>query len=460
MFFKQFFNEGLGCCSYMVGCAQAGVVAVVDPRRDIGDYLTLAHQEGLKITHIIDTHVHADHITGSQELQRVTGAPIYIHEQAPVKYDHQDLREGQEIVLGTARLQFLDTPGHTPHSVSILVTDTSRGQEPWLVLTGDLLFVGDVGRPDLAGAEKLEQQVENLYHSLYDKLGRFPGRLEIYPAHGHGSLCGRALSSKLSSTLGFERHNNPILQLESLEEFKAAMIQEFPARPKNFSQIISTNMAGPPLVDQQRPFQPLTPSEVKNKLESGYVVVDTREEAAFGGAHIPGSINIGLSPPIGNWAGMVLEPGSHLLLLVDSQESLKEVVKQFFRVGYDQIDGYLQGGIKAWEMAALPTAFLPQLTPRELADMLKAGKPDVVLDVRTLTEWQQGHIAEAQHLPLSQMGQIDLSPYVDKRVVTICGNGYRANIAGSLLMQQGARRASAVAGGMVSWRNAGLPITT
>ncbi|OPX20749.1 MAG: MBL fold metallo-hydrolase [Desulfobacca sp. 4484_104] len=457
MFFKQFFNEGLGCCSYMVGCAQAGVVAVVDPRRDIGDYLTLAHQEGLKITQIIDTHVHADHITGSQELQRVTEAPIYVHGQAPVKYEHQSLQEGQELVLGSARLQILDTPGHTPHSVSVLVTDTSRGIEPWLVLTGDLLFVGDVGRPDLAGAEKLEEQVENLYHSLYDKLGRFPGRLEIYPAHGHGSLCGRALSSKLSSTLGFERHNNPILQKGSLAEFKAAVMQEFPARPKNFTHIIATNLAGPPLVDQQKPFRPLNVQEVKAKLDSGHVIVDTRDEAAFGGAHIPGSINIGLSPPIGNWAGMVLEPGSPLVLIVDNQESLREVVKQLYRVGYDNIEGFLSGGIKAWEMAAQPTGFIPQLTPRELAEMLKAGKPDVVLDVRTAPEWQQGHIAEAQHLPLSQMSQTDLSPYAAQKVVTICGNGYRANIAGSLLMRHGAKRVSAVAGGMVSWRNAGLP---
>ncbi|WP_449244254.1 MBL fold metallo-hydrolase [Desulfobacca acetoxidans] len=460
MFFKQFFNEGLGCCSYMVGCAQAGVAAVVDPRRDIGDYLTLAHQEGLRITHIIDTHVHADHITGSQELQRVTEAPIYIHAQAPVKYGHQGLQEGEEIILGTARLQILDTPGHTPHSVSVLVTDASRGREPWLVLTGDLLFVGDVGRPDLAGAEKLEEQVENLYHSLYDKLGRFPGRLEIYPAHGHGSLCGRALSSKLSSTLGFERHNNPVLQKGSLTEFKTVMMQEFPARPKNFTHIIATNLAGPPLVDQQRPFRPLNVPEVKAKLESGHVLLDTREEAAFGGAHIPGSINIGMSPPIGNWAGMVLEPGTPLVLLVDNQEKLREVVRQLYRVGYDAIDGYLSGGIKAWEMAAQPTAFLPQLTPRELADMLKSGKPDLLLDVRTPTEWRQGHIAEAEHAPLSQLGQTDLSPFVGKRVVIMCGNGYRANIAGSLLMRHGAKRVMAVAGGMVSWRNAGLPLVT
>ncbi|CAG1771488.1 partial Hydroxyacylglutathione hydrolase GloC, partial [uncultured bacterium] len=219
MYFKQIEVPGIGCLSYLIGCPAAKVAAVIDPKRDVQDYLDIARTQGMKITHVIETHAHADHVSGNLEIRSRTGADIYFHETAPVAFEHKTLKEGDCIELGTAKLEVVYTPGHTPHSLSLLVTDKSRSEEPWLVLIGDLLFVGDIGRPDLAGKELLEQQVENLYDSIYKKLGKLSDRLEVFPAHGQGSLCGKGMSSKTSTTLGYERRTNPLLRLGSLNEF-------------------------------------------------------------------------------------------------------------------------------------------------------------------------------------------------------------------------------------------------
>jgi hydroxyacylglutathione hydrolase len=269
MYFKQITVPGLGCFSYVIGCPAAKAMAVVDPKRDVQDYLDIARDEGMKITHIIDTHIHADHLSGSQELRSYTRANIWIQENSPVAYEHQKLKEGSVIEIGNAKLEVLDTPGHTPHSISLLVTDKSRSGEPWMILTGDLLFVGDIGRPDLAGEEVLGEQVQNLYHSLYVKLAAFPDHLEVFPAHGMGSLCGRGMSSKTSSTLGFERRNNPMLQFKSFEDFRAEMSRGFPARPKSFSHIIRTNARERPCWNDARWTWPCRPNSSSSAWNRG-----------------------------------------------------------------------------------------------------------------------------------------------------------------------------------------------
>ncbi|MBW2554479.1 MAG: MBL fold metallo-hydrolase, partial [Deltaproteobacteria bacterium] len=273
MFFKQIKVEGLGCLSYVVGCPKDGRAFVVDPKRDIDDYLKIADENGLKITGVIDTHIHADHISGSQELKAQTGATIYVHENADVEYEHSTLKDEDQIEIGNVKIDVIYTPGHTPNAVTLAVTDKSRGDDPELLLTGDLLFVGSVGRPDLAGGELLDEQIKNLYKSLHEKLGKFPDLVEIYPAHGEGSLCGSGMSAKPSSTLGYERKTNPFFKL-SFEKNKNELTKTTPFRPRNFTHIITQNKKGASLLSNLQPVIKLKFADLKKSLEKGNPLVD------------------------------------------------------------------------------------------------------------------------------------------------------------------------------------------
>ena len=459
MYFKQIVVPGMGCLSYVIGCPAGKVAAVVDPKRDVQDYLEISRNEGMKITHIIETHVHADHVSGNLELQSYTGADIYFYENAPVTFPHKTLKEGDTIELGVAKLDVLYTPGHTPNSLSLLLTDTSRSQEPWLIITGDLLFVGDIGRPDLAGSEILEEQVRNLYDSLYTKLGMLPGRVEIYPAHGQGSLCGRGMSFKTSSTLGYERHTNPILGLDSFERFRESHMHDFPERPKSFSHIISTNMNGAPLLERCPIQRALTPQQFRDAMSNGAVAVDTRDTAAFGGVHVPGSINIGFEKQTANWVGMVIEPDSDLVLVVTDEEGYDAMCTELHRIGYDNILGYLDGGIGAWQLGGFPINRLSQISPRELKGKLEAKDFQHVLDVRTKAEWNDGHVTEARHVPLTQILSDGLSLPREEEIIVMCGVGYRGNIAASFLQQNGFTHVHSLAGGLQGWKNAGFSVS-
>ncbi len=458
MFFKQFSVKGMGCLSYLIGCPMAKRACVVDPKRDVQDYLDAARENGMEITHVFETHVHADHVSGSQELRSRTRADIYFMEGTPVEFDHKEVREHEIMEFGKVRLRFLKTPGHTPHSMSILVTDLSRGESPWLVLTGDCLFVGDIGRPDLAGKEHLDEQVENLFKSLHEKLGRLPSNMEIYPAHGEGSLCGKGMSSKPNSTVGFEMAHNPILRL-SFEEFQEVMKKDFPERPKSFSHIINTNLKGAPLLERCPVTRDLSPLQVNGLLKKGAVILDTRDAAAFGGVHIPGSINIGLAPQSANWIGMVIEPEAQLILVVTSKSAYDEMTKQLHRIGYDNILGYLYGGIAAWQEAGLPIGQLWQISAHRLYEKLQTGNYDYLFDVRTPAEWAAGRIKEAVHLPLNKLLKEIPDIPKDKEVIVTCAIGYRGNIAASYLQRHGFTHVHSLAGGMKAWINAGYPVT-
>ena len=458
MYFNQISVPGLGCLSYVVGCPKAKAMAVIDPKRDIQDYLDIAREEGMQITHVFNTHVHADHISGDQELKLATGADIYIHESAPVKYKHKKVADGDTFEIGAAKLQILHTPGHTPNSISLLVTDKVRSPEPEMLLTGDLLFVGDIGRPDLPGAEILDEQVENLYKSLYVKLAKYPDHLEVFPAHGEGSLCGRGMSAKKSSTLGYERRANPMLQFGDFESFKTEVMSVFPLRPKSFTHIIQTNLEGAPTLDACPMDKSLTPGQFEKMIADGATVIDARDSAAFGGFHIPGSINIGFEKQLANWVGMVVDPQAEIILVVDDQEDYHRMTTELHRIGYDLIFGYLSGGIMAWLMSGRNVEQLEQISPRQLAVRLKNGGIRLI-DVRTPAEWSGGHIAQAEHLPLSDI-LADKMPRAsrDEELVLQCGTGYRSNIAASILSQAGYMRVKSLAGGAFAWSNAGLPL--
>ena len=460
MYFNQIAVSGLGCFSYVIGCPGAKAMAVVDPKRDVQDYLDISREEGMRITHIFNTHVHADHVSGDQELRSATDADIYIHESAPVEYRHQDLAEGDVFEIGAAKIQVLHTPGHTPNAVSLLVTDTGRSPEPQMLLTGDLLFVGDIGRPDLAGAEILEEQVKNLYHSLYVKLSDYPDHLEVFPAHGEGSLCGRGMSAKKSSTLGYERRANPMLRFPSFEAFRTEVMAVFPVRPKSFSHIIQTNLKGAPTLDACPMDKRLDPQQFEEMMGHGAKIIDVRNSAAFGGFHIPGSINIGFEKQLANWVGMVVDPHSEIILVVDEPGDYDRMVTELHRIGYDLIFGYLSGGIMAWLMSGRPVDQLEQTSPQQLAERLKKGGIRII-DVRMPSEWESGHIEQAEHFPLSEILENRLpAAKRDEELVVQCRSGYRANIAASILRRAGFSRVKSLAGGTFAWSNAGFPLAT
>ncbi len=457
MFFKQIVVEGMGCLSYFIGCSAARVACVVDPKRDVEDYLHVSRKYGMKITHIFETHVHADHVSGNLELRSRTGAEICYLEGTPARFDFKAVKEGDVFEFGTARLEILSTPGHTPHSMSILVSDRSRSDDPWLILTGDCLFVGDVGRPDLAGRELLLEQVNNLYASLYEKLRKLPSSLEVFPAHGEGSLCGRGLSSKTSSTIGFEARNNPLLGL-SREEFIKQMTSGFPERPKSFTHIIETNLSGPPLLERCPVVRDLSADDVKREIERGATIIDTRDAPAFGGVHIPGSINIGFAPQSANWVGMVVDPDAELVLVVADEPDYHAMCAQLHRIGYDRIIGYLFGGIAAWQEEGYPIAHLRQVSAEKLMEKLSTGRYKHLYDVRTLAEWESGHIEQAEHLPLTGLLESPPDVHKDDEIIVTCAVGYRGNIAASFLQGRGYRHVHSLAGGMKAWLNAGFPV--
>lgn len=459
MYFKQIIAEGLGCLSYIIGCPQAEVSCVVDPKRDVQEYIDIARKNGMKITHIFETHIHADHVSGNMELRSRTGAGTYLLEDSPAEFEFTPVREGDTFELGNVKLEILKTPGHTPHSLSILVTDKSRSDNPWLVLTGDCLFVGDIGRPDLAGEELITEQAENLYDSLYNKLTTLPPGLEVFPAHGEGSLCGKGMSSKSSSTIGFEKQNNPVLNL-SKDEFLKSMTQSFPERPKSFSHIIKTNKQGAPLLERCRITRDLSPSQVKEHLERGVVLLDTRDTASFGGVHIPGSINVGLAKQTANWIGMVIDPEADLILLVTDEKAYDHMCVQLHRIGYDNIVGFLYGGIGSWQEEGYPINQLWQISPAKLSEKINNGNYKHLFDVRTDSEWEMGHIKEADRFPITELlRQAPDLPKNDEIIVT-CGIGYRGNIVASCLQNQGFTRVRSLAGGMKAWKNAGYPVVT
>ncbi len=460
MYFKQIQVQGLGCFSYVLGCPAKGVMVVVDPKRDIDDYLDIAREEGMRITHVIDTHVHADHVSGAHELSGRTGAPICMHPDTPATFAFTPLPEGTVLEAGAARLTVLHTPGHTPHSLSLLVSDLARSEDPWLILTGDLLFVGDIGRPDLVGQAALDEQVRNLHNSLFVKLGALPDHLEVYPAHGAGSLCGKGMSPKPSTTLGYERRHNPRLQYATFEDFALAMSQDFPARPKSFSHIIATNAGGAPLLERCPLERALSVADFEARMASGAVVIDARASAAFGGCHIPGALNIGFEKQLANWVGMVVDPGADLLLVTEGRAAYEAMRTELHRIGYDNILGYLAGGMPTWIYSGRATARLEQVGALELAARLAKGDAPILLDVRTPAEWAAGHIAGARHLPLAEILQACCALPTDEEIVVYCGSGYRSNMAGSYMRNHGYANVTSLAGGVLAWARSGQALVT
>jgi len=455
MYFEQFTVEGLGCYSYMLGCPAAGVACVVDPERHVERYMAAARKNGLEITHVFDTHLHADHVSGARDLAELSGATVYIHPSIDAGFPHKTVAEGDVFTFGNARLKVLETPGHTPNSITFVVSDLTRSEKPMLLLTGDLLFVGDIGRPDLAGEDMLEEQVKNLYNSLYVKLGEFPDYIEVYPAHGKGSLCGKGMSAKPMSTLGFERRQNPLLDRMDFETFHRIMTEEFQIRPPGFVTIVEKNRRGPETINQRSPLRELSMRDVERLRKDPDVrLVDIRPATEFGAAFIPGAINIGLVPNSAMWLGMSLDAGMKLIIISNSYGQALEAEKQYRRVGFDDILGCLSTGISEYVNAGFNLAHLPQLTVDSMKHVLETYPDHRLIDVRTHLEQRTDPFEGADHIPFQQFIREGIDLPKDTHITIVCGTGFRSNIAGSHLKALGYSHVFCLMGGTSAWNEA------
>ena len=455
MYFEQFYLGCLAHASYMLG--SEGIGAVVDPQRDVGIYLEEARKHGLAIRYVIETHLHADFVSGHQELARRTGASIYLGAKAGAKFPHVDVYDGDELEFGKCRLKFLETPGHTIESISIVATDLDNSEQPMAVLTGDTLFIGDVGRPDLSGDLTPQQLAAMLYDSLHTKLLKLPDSVQVYPAHGAGSLCGRQMSSERSSTIGKEKASNYALRPATREEFVRLLTSELPERPGYFAQDVEINRTGAAPLAELPPLPALSVAEFAERQKSGAIVLDTRPAIEFGPAHIPGSLHIGLTGQFASWAGIVLGLDKEILILAEDDEKAEESRMRLARVGIEGVRGYLDGGIVAWILAGLPAAQTPQISVEELHQI--AGDIQI-LDVRRPAEWQSGHIQGAVLIPLDKLGSRLSALDKNKQIAVHCKSGYRSSIASSLLGRAGFEQVMNVTGGFDAWLACKLPYAT
>jgi hydroxyacylglutathione hydrolase len=468
MYFEQFYLTCLAHASYMIG--SDGEAAVIDPQRDVDIYLNAAEEQGLKIRHIFETHLHADFVSGHKELAARTGAKIYIGANADAGFEHVPLHDGFEVKMGTVRIRALETPGHTPESVCLVLTDESqavggKAAQPCAVLTGDTLFIGDVGRPDLSRTHTPRELAGLLHDSLHQKVLALPDAVKVYPAHGAGSLCGRAMRAERSSTIGTERLTNYALQIASRDEFVAQLTTNLPTRPEYFLEDAEINRSGATSLKELPPLVALTPAAVDALMRqntNGNVkvnVLDVRPGEEFAAGHVPGSISIALSGQFASWAGGILGIRSRPVLIGDNDAQIEEARLRLARVGIEDLRGYLAGGLTAWRNAGLPVITTPQISPRELNQKLCSGSWDAIdiLDVRREGEWQAGHIADVPCCALDSFAQ--RLPAIDRErpVAVHCKSGYRSLIACSLLERAGHRNVINVAGGFDAWHGAGLP---
>ena len=453
MYFEQFYLGCLAHASYMLG--SEGEAAVIDPQRDVEIYLKAADEHGLKIRHIFETHLHADFVSGHLELAKRTGAKIYIGAQAGATFPHVALHDGSEVRFGKLRITALETPGHTPEGVCLVVTDEEKSQAPWAVLTGDTLFIGDVGRPDLAKTHTPQQLAGMMYDSLHGKLLKLSDDVMVYPAHGAGSLCGRSMRAERSSTIGTERLTNYALQIKSRDEFIRQLTENLPSRPEYFMQDAQINRAGAGALSELRDLPAITAAEL-SELQQGVFVLDVRPNADFAAAHVPDSVNIALSGQFASWAGAIMGLSARPVLVADTLEQYAEARLRLARVGIEDPRGVLQGGIAAWKQAGLSVSTVPQITVQELSHQRNQNLQ--VLDVRREPEWQSGHIEGAEWFPLDnfKISAPELDP--SAAVAVHCQGGYRSMIACSLLQRAGLKNVMNVIGGFDAWRQAALPI--
>jgi glyoxylase-like metal-dependent hydrolase (beta-lactamase superfamily II)/rhodanese-related sulfurtransferase len=459
MYFKQFYLGCLAHASYLIG--SEGEAVVVDPQRDVDEYLEEASANGLEIKYVIETHLHADFVSGHHEIAARTGAEIVFGEKAGVEFPHRAVREGEEIKIGKVGLRFIETPGHTPEGICVLVTDTEHPDQPQKLLTGDTLFIGDVGRPDLAGGKGYTPQMmaEMMYDSLHGKILKLPDEVEVYPAHGAGSMCGRNMSKETSSTIGEQRKFNYALKPMNKEDFVTMMTADLPEAPMYFPKDAEINRSGARELSDLEPPAALTPKQILELREQGHVLLDVRSAADFGAGHVPGSVNIGLGGQFAMWAGSLISLNTPIVLVADTSAQIDESVVRLARVGIENVRGYLDRGAKSWRDAGLPVDAIEQISVAELKDRMDQNDLQIV-DVRRPAEYSNGHVPRAMSAPLANLDN-SLGPLAlekDKLTAVICAGGYRSSAAASLLQKQGFSNLLNVSGGTGAWIKADYPV--
>jgi hydroxyacylglutathione hydrolase len=454
MIFRQITHDDLGCASYLIGDEDAGVAAVVDPKLDIEEYLALARYMGVRIEHILETHNHADHVSGHGRLAAATGAAIHIHRDAAPDYDHEPFDDGWELALGSVRVRALHTPGHRPEHTAFALIDTARGPEPWAALTGDTLFVGDIARPDLAVDKR--EGAQGIFRSLHDKLLVLPPACEVWPGHLGGSLCGGpGMDMKVSSTIGYERAHNALLSETDEDAFVQRTTSALGPQPPNFQAIVALNRG--PLHTAHVAIEPLTARQVEAEQRAGGLVVDVRTDLQFDDAHIPGAVcNPAIRAGFGTKLAWVADREREVVLVGRDDADAVHAAHLAAAVGITRVGGYLAGGMTSWREEKRPTEAIERI---DVAALHARADDLQVIDVREESEWEAGHIAGSVHTPYHDIDAIPDGIDPERPVAVICSSGQRSAVAASLLRRHGAREVIHVAGGGVgTWARQGWPL--
>ena len=453
MIFRQIVHDDLGCASYLVGDDDAGVAAVIDPRFEIDEYLELARYLGVQIEHVLETHNHADHVSGHGRLAAATGAVIHVHRDAGASYEHEPFDDGFELALGRVRVRAIHTPGHRPEHTSFALIDTARGDEPWAVLTGDTLFVGDIARPDLAIDKR--RGAHGIFHSLHDRLLTLPPDTEVWPGHLGGSLCGGpAMDMKVSSTIGYEARHNELLAEHDEEAFVERALSDLPPQPPNFENIVEMNRGE--LVTNGLDVMPLAPRQLEQRRQDGALIVDVRTDHQFDEAHIPGSIsNTMLRSGFGTKLAWLADRGQEIVFVGRDDEDGRRAARLAVAVGVRTLGGFLAGGMTSWRAEDREVGRIERIQVEELHER---GDAVQVLDVREEREWRDGHIPGSVHMPYHDIHAIPDGIDAERPVAVICASGQRSAVGASLLQSYGARQVlHVVDGGVGTWARAAFP---
>ncbi len=454
----QFVDEGLGNSAHLVVSERAGEAALIDPLRDVDQYLDFATEKRARITHVFETHLHNDFVSGSRELAARAGARVCASAAGRLQFAHQGLGEGDAVVVGDVKISVLGTPGHTPEHLSFLAQDMVAPAQPPVLFSGGSLLVGAVARTDLLGHEHAGGLARELYRSLHDKILRLPDEVVVYPTHGAGSFCTAAPGADRSTTIGRERRTNWLLGLGSQERFVEGALAGMPSYPAYFQHMRAINRAGPRVLGRVPALVPLPAREVQARQARGEAVVDLRPVARYLQGHIPCAYHVELRPAFASWVGWVVPFCVPVVLVSDTPEVHDEAVRQLIRIGYDGLPGYLKGGMPGWERAGLPVARLRVQTLAEVRERLERGEGLLVLDVRQDAEWAAGHIPHARHIETGALPAADLRLPHDVPIATHCGHEQRSATALSVLEHRGYRELSLISGGFEAWEAAGFPI--